>query len=495
MFWDGTRWVDERPTPTPAVFSGPRRLRDWIATVPILLLAPALLFPFLPAMATTVGPSLTVAGPVTPGATLPVKASGFTSGTMFQLQWDGSSTGMPMLRTTTGAALVLNVHVPSQTKLGTHVVTAVLPAWAQYAVRFGSAPATPNRGRTILAATNVMVVAKISGAVATPPPSPAPPAGAAAPTGAPTRAPTAAPTAAPTPVPTAAPTVAPTARPTAAPTAAPTVAPPAGSGAWAVPFLGRTPSGQVTVNGQTNVTISGKQFVNLPTGEDAIVVSNSSNVTITANDFSGNTGDIYVVDSTNVTVTWNRYRNVGDGSIGSGHSNFVQFNRTTGGYIGHNKGLGGDTEDIISLFQSQGASAADPLVIEANAFEGTTWSSGSGSGSMLGDGGGSHIVIRDNTFLSPGQVGIGVSGGTDIHVLDNVIYGAQRSSSNVGLYVWNQTSGTCSGVEVAGNTVRWYNASGAENPYWDSATCGAVAGVSTNDWHAALDPTSLQVAL
>ena len=108
---------------------------------------------------------------------------------------------------------------------------------------------------------------------------------------------------------------------------------------------------------------------------------------------------------------------------------------------------------------------------------------------MLGDGGGSHIVIRDNTFLSPGQVGIGVSGGTDIHVLDNVIYGAQRASSNVGLYVWNQTSGTCSGIEVAGNRVRWYTAAGAENPYWDGSNCGAVAGVSTNDWHAALDPT------
>ena len=119
MFWDGTRWVDERPTPTPAVFSGPRRLRDWIATLPILLLAPALLFPFLPAMATTVGPALTVSGPVTPGATLPVKASGFSSGTMLQLQWDGSSAGMPTVRSTTGAALVLSVHVPSN------------PSWAR----------------------------------------------------------------------------------------------------------------------------------------------------------------------------------------------------------------------------------------------------------------------------------------------------------------------------------------------------------------------------
>ena len=262
-----------------------------------------------------------------------------------------------------------------------------------------------------------------------------------------------------------------------------------------MPFLGRTPSGPLVVEGQSNVTISGKQFVNLPAGEVAITVANSHDVTITANDFSGNTGDIYVVDSTNVTVTWNRYRNVGDGSVGSGHSNFIQFSRTTGGYIGHNKGLGGDTEDILSLFQSQGASAASPLVIEANAFEGTTWSSDSGSGSMLGDAGGSHLVIRDNTFLSPGQVGIGVSGGTDIHVLDNVIYGAQRANSNVGLSVWNQTSGTCSAIEVAGNAVRWYAASGAENPYWDGANCGPVAGVSTNDWHAALDPAGLHVSL
>ncbi|HEY7941482.1 MAG TPA: hypothetical protein VID25_06015, partial [Candidatus Limnocylindrales bacterium] len=138
MFWDGTRWVDERPTPTPAVFNGPRRLRDWIATIPIVLLAPALLFPFLPAMATTTGPALTVSGPVVGGTTITVKASGFTSGTMFQLQWDGSTSGMPTARTTTATSLTLSVRVPSKAKLGTHVLSAVLPAWAQYAVRFGS---------------------------------------------------------------------------------------------------------------------------------------------------------------------------------------------------------------------------------------------------------------------------------------------------------------------------------------------------------------------
>ena len=139
MFWDGTRWVDERPTPTPAVFHGPRRLRDWIATIPIVLLVPALLFPFLPAMATTTGPALTVSGPAIAGATVAVKATGFTSGTLFQLQWDGSPSGMPTERTRTAGAVTLNVRVPSKAKVGTHVLSAVLPVWAQYAVRFGSA--------------------------------------------------------------------------------------------------------------------------------------------------------------------------------------------------------------------------------------------------------------------------------------------------------------------------------------------------------------------
>ena len=249
------------------------------------------------------------------------------------------------------------------------------------------------------------------------------------------------------------------------------------------------------MDGQSNVTISGKQFVNLPADQVAIVIENSSNVTVTANDFSGDVGAVLAVDSTNITVTWNRYRNIGDGTIGSGHSNFVQFARTTGGTIAHNKGIGGDTEDIISIYESQGASAASPIVIEDNAFEGTNWTSDSGSGSMLGDSGGSHVVIRDNTLLDPGQVGIGIAGGTDMHILDNVIYGAQRSASNVGIAAWNQSPGTCSGIEIAGNQVRWYDASGAENPYWDGANCGTVAGVSTNDWHAALDPASLHVTL
>ena len=242
------------------------------------------------------------------------------------------------------------------------------------------------------------------------------------------------------------------------------------------------------------MTITGKQFVGI--ADDAIIVENCNNVTITGNDFSGDVGGVYVLNSTNVTVTWNRFQNIGDGTIGSGHSNYVQFNQSTGGYIAYNKGIGGNTEDMISLYRSGGASSSSPLIVEHNAFEGTNWSSGSGSGTMSGDAGGSHIVVRYNTFLNPAQVGIGVPGGTDIHILNNTIYGGQRAKSNVGLYVWNQSSGTCSGIEAGGNRVFWINASGAANPAWNSGNCGTVAGWSTNVWQdTSIDPTALKVSL
>ncbi len=286
----------------------------------------------------------------------------------------------------------------------------------------------------------------------------------------------------------------PTSMPTS--TSSPTPGP---SDPWSVPFLGRTPSGQIHLTNCSNVTISGKQFVNI--ADDAIIIENCNNVTITGNDFSGDVGAIYALNSTNVTVTWNRFQNIGNGTIGSGHSNYIQFNNTWDGYIGNNKGIGGNTEDMISIYKSGGSSVSSPLIIENNAFESplppnpNAWSSGSGSGSMLGDSGGSHIIIRNNTYLSPGQVGIGIPSGTDIHIIGNTIYGAQRVSSNVGIYVWNQATTPCNAIEVSNNQVKWYRADGAENPYWNAGNCGTVSGESTNNWHAPINPNSLHVVL
>jgi len=519
MFWDGTRWVDERASSTAPATIGAHRLRDWIATVPILLLVPALLFPFLATLAG--GPSLGVSGAATPGQYVTVNGNGFTAGMRVQLQWDGSTKRMPLVTVGSSTKFTTRFRIPSSTNLGDHTLSAmglrrysgwrlnqasplasgatlrdaasgVRAAATAPAADKAAAPSPTIAGRYLQQVMLVKTTVKVVKAAA---PSPS---DSSVPTTAPTAPPAGIQNDPPSDPPTSAPTAAPTAPPTAAPTQAPTApptAPPAGGSPWSVPFLGRTPSGALVISGQSNVTISGKQFTNFASGTVAIVISNSSNITITGNDFANVTGAIYAVNSTNVTVTWNRFQNIGNGTIGSGHSNYVQFNNTWGGYIGHNKGIGGNTEDLLSIYKSGGSDAAHPLLIEYNNFEGTNWTSGSGSGMMIGDAGGSHVVARYNTLLTSGQVGIGIPGGSDVHITDNVLYGAKRTSANVGIYVWNQSGGTCSGNEVTRNQVKWYNASGSENPYWNGGGCGTVIGEGGNSWHASIDPASLHVTL
>ena len=268
-----------------------------------------------------------------------------------------------------------------------------------------------------------------------------------------------------------------------------------------VPFLGRTPSGPVYIIGQSNVTISGKQFTNLTTG--AVYIENSSNITITDNDFSNVKHAILAIGSRNVTITRNRFRSVGDleaGAIIGRMGNFVQFNGVTGGRIADNKGVGGNTEDMISIYKSGGSSAGSPLIIENNAFESPlppdpiAWVSPSGSGIMAGDDGGHDIVVRNNTLLNAGQVGVGVASGTNIHITGNTIYGVKRRDSHFGIAVKNFYS-VCNGIEVANNKVNWINESGSSKGFLNGGDCGTISGESTNNWNAQIDPSSLKVDL
>jgi parallel beta-helix repeat protein len=266
---------------------------------------------------------------------------------------------------------------------------------------------------------------------------------------------------------------------------------------WSVAFLNRPKSAKIHIVNSRNVKISNKSFMDMD--DVAIVVERCENVEITGNDFSNVTGGIFVLDSKNVKVTWNRFANTGNGIAGSGRSNLIQFNNTFGGYIANNKGKGGNTEDMISIFKSGGTSESDPLIIEHNALEGVNWVSKYGSGIMLGDAGGSHIIARENTCLSPGQVGIGVASGVNIRVTGNIIYGAPRVDSNVGIYVWNQYPTPLEKIEVSGNSIRWYKEDGTENPYWNGEVAlglrNPVTGETSNNYHADIDPNTLKVEL
>ncbi|MEM9414120.1 MAG: right-handed parallel beta-helix repeat-containing protein [Planctomycetota bacterium] len=129
-------------------------------------------------------------------------------------------------------------------------------------------------------------------------------------------------------------------------------------------------------------------------------------------------------------------------------------------------------EDVISIYQSHGTSVS-PILIENNYIvgdpeHGSAGKSDSGSGIMLGDNGGSWQVCRNNTLISPGQVGIGIACGENIVVEDNLILGASSDVANVGLYAWNQYEDQPAGqVTIRRNTVAWINANGDDNPDWD----------------------------
>ena len=190
---------------------------------------------------------------------------------------------------------------------------------------------------------------------------------------------------------------------------------------------------------------------------------------------------VYAQESQNIKVIGIFARNV-KGPFPRGQ--MVQFNQVTGNdnLIKGNHAINdcgqSNPEDVISLVQSHGT-ADSPILIEGNYLIGDTAfgskdKSPSGSGIMLGDGGGSFQICRSNTILSAGQVGIGVAGGESIVVEDNLIVGAISNVSNVGLYLWNQSARPGGQVTVRRNRVRWINRDGVDNSYWNGGGFSAI---------------------
>jgi hypothetical protein len=257
-------------------------------------------------------------------------------------------------------------------------------------------------------------------------------------------------------------------------------------------------SGPVTINGQSNVVLENLSISN-PSGTCVRVVG-SSNVTL-RNSSIGPCGDwgVFIDKSSGVTISGVTIQ-TGSGKGGIyGHSssgiavvgnkisssgrNPVQFDKVTGAgnRIEGNTITNNRAEDMISVYKSGGTSDSW-LRITGNTIKDNTGQSSSGSGIMLGDAGGGHVLVQSNKLSNPGQVGIGVAGGTNSRVLSNSVFSAQLPWSNVGIYVWNQSGGSCGAIEVRGNGVDWVNSSGQSNPAWDGGGCGAIAGWNENSW-------------
>jgi len=239
MFWDGTRWVDERLMPAGEQQAPHHRRRPFVlGSLGTLLVLAALIIPVWTVEAAS--PGISLAGTAVPGAYVSVTGSHFSGHSYVKLTWDGSGTGMPFIYTAADGSFKVSAKIPSAAKLGSHTMAAVRADytgnWNVYAI-FASA------------------TVKVQSATATTAPAPTKP---SAPTVAPTKAPTA--TLAPTPAPTATPvpTVAPTATPvpTPAPTVAPTPAPTA-----AAPVGGISVPSSIDATGATDVSAALNEFV------------------------------------------------------------------------------------------------------------------------------------------------------------------------------------------------------------------------------------------
>lgn len=227
MYWNGTGWVDDRPAaPLPSATRRQDRIRDVIATIPILLLIPVLILPMLSVQAGADVPTLTVSGSLIPGGRVSVNGAGMPKREWIQVRWD-NSVNLVTVRSTSSSAFAATVTIPSTATAGLHVLSASSRESGGGNRRNDASGAVQAISSTLATVTVQVTTAPSE---PTPTPTPVPP---AAPTPTSTPVPTAAPTptatpptATATPTPTAAPTQTPAApAPTPAPTAAPTPVP------------------------------------------------------------------------------------------------------------------------------------------------------------------------------------------------------------------------------------------------------------------------------
>ncbi len=193
-----------------------------------------------------------------------------------------------------------------------------------------------------------------------------------------------------------------------------------------------------------------------------------------------------------VRVTHNMFLNA-KGPYPEGH--FVIFDSVAGEgnrincNVGENIMGQGNPQDAINLYKSSG-DPTDPIQVVGNKIKGGGPST-SGSGIMVGDSAGGHVLIKDNILIDPGQVGIGLSGGHHIQALNNLIYARQQPFTNTGVYVWNWNNHdpNCYSHTVQGNSVNWTHKTGFKNPNWDGGNCGLIAGWHNNTWDSNIGPS------
>ena len=252
-------------------------------------------------------------------------------------------------------------------------------------------------------------------------------------------------------------------------------------------------AGVLHLNGESNVVVENRMWRNIPVGSGnshvCVMFTNCTNVTVRNCDFENVAQPFAIMGgNTGIKVEWNRAKNITGPStrLGQQNGNFLQtVNGPSSIEVVDNKIWGGDTEDIIS-----GYSARD-MLIARNQILGAQqdlinggWTSASGTGFILADGGGSDQIAEDNILLSPGQVGGAIAGGTNCVMRRNVAYQlsqSPRANSNVGFYVLNYYGEPFGNHQVYENRARFWSDGGG---VWNGAYIpDGNADVHDNDFN------------
>ena len=231
--------------------------------------------------------------------------------------------------------------------------------------------------------------------------------------------------------------------------------------------------GSISMTGCKDITIRNCYIHDAP--RRGVEISSSSKVRIEGCRIEHVSSGVYALNSQSIQVDGNFVLNV-QGPMPQ--AQMAQYNKVSGpdNVVSNNHAINehgkSKPEDVINIYQSSGTEAS-PILVEGNYLtgdpvDGSEGMSASGSGIMLGDGGGEHILCRKNVIISAGQVGLGVAGGRFIRVEGNIIYGKQSNASDCGLYVWNQSKKPSDHVTIVGNRVNWVNKTGANNSSWDA---------------------------
>lgn len=213
--------------------------------------------------------------------------------------------------------------------------------------------------------------------------------------------------------------------------------------------------------------------------------------------YEGCTGVIEIRDNDCITPGCRIYllnctaelRISGNRGLEAGRNFFQLDDNDVTGYIRGNSVRGGAGEDVISLISSGGANVANPLYVEDNRIEGTDWTSGSGSGIMIEGGTPRHVVVRRNSLLNPGQVGIGVHHSLG-RVLENTLYSDGKHGAGILRVGIDCADARSAGCEVSGNRVDWRNSGGGYEPY-STLTNPYPVGWASNDWDWRATPAEL----